>query len=119
MTFYNFVVDTTTFRLSYSSIQFTVFGKIIDEPVSLGRIHFDGADTFYVDADVDSFTLLVSNMRGYKIELSDTNPLLYSKYISDYKYFVKQSQEIAPTQLFEYINKSVITDSDEDSDKYF
>ena len=88
MTFYKFIVDTTTFMLSYSSIQFTLFARLLDEQVTINRIYYDGGDTFYVDADLDSFRYLVSNIRGYNINSSLLPEELRCKYLRDVEYFI-------------------------------
>lgn len=136
MTFYNFIVDTTTFRLSYSSIQFTVFGRILDEPVSYSRVYYDGTDTFNVDADLDSFKLIVSVMRGYDVDVNELDFTLAKKYKVDYKHFIKQTEDeeeqpqiqaqLQTTEsIFKFIDRSKLSDSDisldsdSDSDKYY
>lgn len=99
MTFYKFVVDTTTFMLSYSSIQFTLFARLLDEQITINRIHYDGSDTFYVDADLDSFRYLVSNMRGYNINVSLLNEELRAKYLRDVEYFITNKDSNKELQL--------------------
>ena len=99
MTFYKFVVDTTTFMLSYSSIQFTLFARLLDEQVTINRIYYDGNDTFYVDVDLDSFKLLVSNMRGYNINASLLHEELRAKYLRDVEYFITNKDSNKELQL--------------------
>lgn len=133
MTFYKFIVDTTTFSLSYASIQFSVFGRIIDEPVSVGRVYYDQLNaTFYVDADLDSFRLIISTLRGYDIDVNSLSKELYTKFQNDLIYFVKQGDELQENkdtnQIYAYISSektklNLLENSDSsynsDSDEYY
>lgn len=86
--FYNLIINNSTiFSVSFSSLQFTIFSKLISQPVNATRVSYDGTNNFYVDADIDSFTLIVSKMRGYKINENKLSKELRLKYLFDSKYF--------------------------------
>lgn len=96
--FYTLIIDGESFSVSNSSIKNTLLEQVRDLSVNSGRLSYNEiTKTYYIDADIDSFRLVVSNMRGYYIDKDDLEPILRSKYVHDMKYFY-DNLEINPNK---------------------